>query len=273
MESTKLLFILIFFIFSCGKDKDKKEVVASKKEHLEGSFSATLQPVNLKVTTDIQGKVMITRYGDDFKVNIRVAYAPKGIHAQHLYTGSACPTYADDIDFDGYISASEAQRAMGPILIPFDSDLSAQALGANYPSGTKYNYSESTSYALMLSDLQRPDEILNDNIVKLAGPDLILEGRVVAILGTPQVKDLPIACGILAYEGEVPSEEWVPLPEEPRPRRPRVIRPRPPEPVPEVEESQPPRQSWWAHLRRRVGGWGARIRDWWLRRRGQGMET
>jgi hypothetical protein len=137
-------------------------------------------------------------------------------HPQFIYTGSRCPTTSDDTNGDGYVDVVEAMAASGQMLVPLDSDLTAQDAGGTFPSGANYSYDESASYAAMLADLQLPDANTNDTIVKLgANEDLNVGKRVVIIHGVPSSttlpptvqgisslspqQTLPIACAVLTF--------------------------------------------------------------------------
>ncbi len=257
MNKISIILILLTF-FSCGKAVEEKTKELSQEEETfsDGTYVAFLIPVNGRVSNQIDGEVKISRYGDELKVTINVKNAPAGIHKQFLHTGSDCPKIAHDDNLDGMIDSFEAREVMGDRLVPFDGDLSSQNSGSIfYPSGS-YHYAQSTSYHLMLSDLHLPDDILNDNMIKLLEGDLPLEEKAVAIYGKSAVGEVPIACGILtrvSYRLPRSEEGW----EEPEssPRPPPVPRPDPlPHPEPEPES-----ESWWDSIRRR---WN----EWWNRR-------
>lgn len=164
----------------------------------------------------IGGTVTVNHIGDNFQVMVDTTEATAASHPQFIYTGSRCPTAADDANGDGYVDVVEAMTASGQMLVPLDNDLKAQDAGGTFPSGANYSYDESTSYATMLADLQAPDTNTSDTLVKLgAGQDLNIGSRVVIVHGVPASttlpatvqgvgtltaqQTLPIACAVLTF--------------------------------------------------------------------------
>lgn len=151
----------------------------------EGTYWVRLGPVNTKVSKDIQGEMKIQVYGDEFRVKSSLKNAGPEIHKQYLHSGDICPEINSDTNHDGYIDGEEAKKTIGEIIIPFDGDLSAVSLGKeNFPSGN-FKYERSTSFSLMLSDIEF-------NRGKFG-----LERRVVTIWGQSPIGEIPLACGIL----------------------------------------------------------------------------
>lgn len=275
-----LLWFFIFILLSCGKEarEDSEEEIRESNISNDGTYSARLVSVNGRISNEIYGDVRIHKFGDEFQVNVRVRNAPRGARfRQYLHTGSFCPKMNQDTNADGYIDAYEARSQAGHIIVPFDDDLSSQLAGGDLLLQGNYNYTKSTSYHLMLSDLHRTDDITNDAMVKLTDRDLPLERKTVLIYivgrsfpSTVTGSEVPVACGILTriseypqppddeYQTDTDGTERRPTPR-PRPR------PRPrPQPdnnedtstTPAPEEPQRPR-TWWE-----------RVIDWWLRRTG-----
>ncbi len=251
---------LIVALTACGKavvvdddrDQDPDELL------VDGSYAAILFPINGSISTDVHGDAYVVKYGDEFRVKIELYNAPKGRVTQQLHTGSTCPQSRSDINDDGLVDGLEARRSTGPMIVPFDGDLSTQHGGENYRLGLSYRYIRSSSYSLMLYDLHLPDETANDDLVKLSTQDLSLERRAVSLylrssahMGTKE-EDIPLACGILTRisDSPIPEDSWED--ESETPRRTRQI-PRRPDPRPEPESTpQPePRDSWWDRFRDR----------------------
>lgn len=252
MNSLFLLTILALFI-SCGKsvedktDDDKPRL----EESLDGTYSAVLLPMNPSISNNVSGEAKVFKYGDSFRVEVRLRNSPGGIHKQYLQTGTSCSD-------------------PGAKLLPLDDDLSGQFRGyRSFPSGS-YQYRRSTSYYLMLSDLHLPDENNNDDVVKLESWDLTLEQRPIVVYAKSGEQDKIMACGILTKTStnENQSPNWEtdssgrPSPgriqTRPRPRP----RPAPPQPEPEVipEPTTPEYTSWWERMRERWRRWRDRIR-------------
>lgn len=229
-----LVFILLF---SCGKKPNSKAHDGSGHEPLEpeGIYSARLQPLN---HVKVKGAVTITKYGDHLNVRVSLKNAPEGVHLQGLHAGESCPW--EDTNNDEVIDLREAESSVGQLLVPFDGDLRSWEEGYDFfPSGN-YDYERSTSYSLMLADLNKNRRQRH----------LKLQGRVVMIRGKGDQKDLPIACGMLALSSDYQE------PEEPR-RSPVRVRPSPreeppvPEPTPVPEEPR----SRWQRFRDRLERW------------------
>ena len=220
---------------------EKKDRAQQESLEPEGIYTATLNPINYR--SGKKHSVVITKYGDEFKVKVKFRSGPEGIHRQGLYSGTVCPN--SDTNGDGYIDMAESETLIGRLLIPFDGDLSSTSLGnGNFPRSEAYDYENSTSFYLMQSDLPRGDR------------NLQLQGKIVVIQGMKEGELLPIACGILTQSVITPHEEE---PEQPR------VRPMPrPHHPPQVEPPKPPepprRRTLWERIRDRVGGWWSRIR-------------
>lgn len=231
-----ILFVnIILLISACGK-KGRAEKI--KHEQLtfdpEGIYSAILIPVNQKDHSNFKSRVTISKWGDNFNVKIKFNNGPSGKHHQGLYSDEVCPK-------------NGIENTMGELLIPFDGELSTRLLGEDdFPNGEHYLYERSTSYSLMISDLQQ------------RMGDLQLSGKAVAIHADIEGntgKKFLIACGILRQVYYEPQDD---TPEGPR----ILIRPRSPTspqvrpcPNPEVERSR----TIWQRVRNRLGRWWYRL--------------
>lgn len=228
-----LSLTLLGGVVSCGSDDDDDDDgIVPQLEQEQGTFRATLTPLNSDVSGSTSGTADFLIDGDTFRATVMVNGAPMALHAQHIHTGSTCPTMAADANSDGFIDVVEGVPTYGPILIPLDGDLSSQDAGASdFPSGSSYNYEQETSYAAMLGDLNLPDPNSDDALVKLEGNLLNLEGRHVVIHGVMESEDLPdsvasisdlpnhvtlpIACGVIQRVSEEAPVEETPMDETP----------------------------------------------------------
>lgn len=232
-----LSLTLLGGVVSCGSDDDDDDdnVAVPQLQEEQGTFRATLSPLNSSLSQGTTGTAEFVLDGDTFKATVMVNGAPMALHAQHIHTGSSCPTPAADTNGDGFIDVVEGVPAYGPILVPLDGDLSSQdAGGSDFPSGSSYEYEQETSFAAMVADLRLPDPNTEDAVAKLgATENLQLEGRHVIIHGVMESADLPdsvasiadlpnyvtlpIACGVIersteetdgtGTEEETPSDE------------------------------------------------------------------
>lgn len=209
---------MLTFVAACGSDDDDNgsSNIPGLEEADRVTYRAVMNPVN---GSGAAGTATVTRDADQFEVEISMGGAPSTIHAQHIHTGTACPT-PDNAGEDQLIDAVEAEAVTGKVLIPLDSDLNSRDAGGVYPVGRSYRYSESTSWPTMIADLATEVGDPNDTeFAQLpAGQPLRLAGKVIEIHGTTAQlpatvagshgetasRSFPIACGVLV---EVPSEE------------------------------------------------------------------
>lgn len=245
----------LLLLLSCGKASKVKSYPQEQKEISDGIYAAVLYPVNLMLSPNLQGGVKVSKFGDDFKVRIKLKDATPGIHEQYLYSGSECPSAAHDKNGDGIIDATESQAVMGSEILPFDGDLSSVEGGEGVFPEDSYEYIQSASFSLMLTDLEHSH---HKRILEL-------ENRIVMII---QAGAHPLACGVLAKISDVPEIERPPSPPPsdsdrypPRPPE----RPPKPEPPPRVEPEPPapPQESWWDQIRSQWRRWRDSVRDWW----------
>lgn len=181
-----VLIITVLFITACGKKATENVASDSQQEVMtEGTYWARLGPINTKVTKNIQGEVKVQVYGDEFRVKSNLKNAGPEVHKQYLHSGDICPEINADVNHDGYIDGEESKKTTGEILVPFDGDLSAISLGGDsFPVGN-FNYEQTTSFSLMISD------------VEFNRGRFALERRVVTVWGQSPVGEIPLACGIL----------------------------------------------------------------------------
>lgn len=259
-----LTYILIaFFLLSCGKqvaDKSKNDI--EPEETRDAVYEALILPINSRISKNIHGDVLVSKFGDNFEVRVHVKNAPNLLMKQSLRIGTSCPKPEDDNNKDGYVDTQEADLNIGKIIIPLDKDLSSQEMGEDSAMLGNYSYSESTSYQLMVGDLMQDDPNPYDDVVKLNGSVLSLERKVVTITDE---RNYLVACGILVQTSDTPTNEdddWG----TPRPPR-RNPSPEPHRPPPEnpYERKPPPAptRDWSDDV---IEGWERirdRVRDWW----------
>lgn len=267
--------ISLFLILSCGKAvEDESETEAQEDLTIDGTYMAILVPVNGKLSAHIQGDVKISKYSDEFKVQIKVKNPPSGTLVQSIQTGTSCPKLESDKNLDGYLDSYESRESMGYTIVPLDGDLSSQREGSAFTLRGNYSYRKTASYYLMLSDLHLIDDVSNDAIVKLSSNDLPLERRVVAVYlrkhklpPTIAGDDIPIACGVLTRvsvdENTSETDTWDTQNEDETYRRPPRPRPAPrpvpgPRPEPEIEPQPENNGSWWSRWRDRWNRWRSR---------------
>lgn len=192
----------------------------------EGSYSAELFTYDVSYSKNFKGLVTVTKFGDTFQVKIKYKNGPKGRHMQGLYAESFCTPF----------------ERLGPMLIPFDGDLTSLELGGEgYPTGPNFNYENEVSYSLMLANSNLHDR------------DLDLDGRSIVV----HAGNTPAACGVLSRVEFSPEDDEpeVEINPHPRPHHPRT---------PEVQEQPPtvsesPRGGFFSRLWHRIGRWWRRV--------------
>jgi hypothetical protein len=107
---------MLAFVAGCGSDDDNDSTPAptpptqQEEQQDDGTYSATLKPVgnNTPASLLVGGTVNITVNGDEIIADVSVTGAPLGVHVQNIFTGSECPTIADDLVPvpDGYVDSS-----------------------------------------------------------------------------------------------------------------------------------------------------------------------
>ncbi|MES2526804.1 MAG: hypothetical protein V4598_06940 [Bdellovibrionota bacterium] len=170
-------------------------------EAADGVYHAHLRPLNPHSNGYLpHGGATFRIDGDKLSVTSYIDDASGVTHRQSVHTGTSCPTAAHDANGDGMIDYNEALKAVGPVLIPLDGDLSSQEKGAEiYPKGSSFTYNESGFVSEMVNNLYESDPVPGDEIVKLGrGQGMKLVGRVVLVHGTFSSDLLP---GTLSTRG------------------------------------------------------------------------
>lgn len=223
MKSFKVMMIIpLLGLAACGGGggggSSKQSETSVAAEAADGVYHAHLRPLNphssgflphggatFRVTGD---KLSVTSYLDD-------AYGVT--HRQSVHVGTSCPTAAHDKNGDGMIDYNEALKAVGPVMIPLDEDLSSQEKGSEiYPRGSSFTYNETGFVSEMVNNLYEADPVPGDEIVKFSrGQGMKLVGRVVLVHGTYAASDLlpttlgtrgtdatnlslPVVCGVIS---------------------------------------------------------------------------
>lgn len=225
MKKTALVMAsAMLTLVACGnKESSNKNQLQSKSEQARqgehGKYRAVLTTLNSSVSGDPSGHAEIWVEGDEIKVQVEMNnLRPRAEgHPQHIHTATECPTMAADVNNDGFVDVIEGVPTYGPILVPLDGDISAQAAQReDYPiptsvgkAGFGYLYQETASLSRLLADLRAPDENPDDAVVKLEnGEELDLDGRHIVIHGVPDSVNLPDSVATLGTE---PREETLPI--------------------------------------------------------------
>lgn len=194
---------------SCGKDsgsggsggsggtRQAQEPAPVDGSNIDGHYQAKFITMNPHVNGTIPGSANFHRKEDKLYVYVRLfAGGVRAWHMQHVYTGGRCPTMKDDRNGDGFVDIQEAEKVLGKILIPLDSNISSQSAGRRFfplaDLSGYYHYERITSFRRFLQDLQDEDREPEDDVVKLAaGEGLRLAGKTVLIQGVTETVDLP----------------------------------------------------------------------------------
>lgn len=168
-----------------------------------GTYYTVLRPVNIHSNGFIPyGAATFNLLNDQLKVEISMDDDQRVAHRQTLHLGSRCPTLADDTNGDGFVDYDEAQKVVGPALMPLDDDLNSQSAGSGiYPKGPGLTYKKFASLAKINADLWQVDADPSDNVIKLPkGQGIGFEGRVVLVHGTSFQNAFPPS--LATYPGE-----------------------------------------------------------------------
>ena len=193
-----------------GSSKTQQEKT-NASEAADGIYHAHLRPVNPHANGFLpHGGATFRVEGDKLSIKTYLDDASGVTHRQSVHVGTSCPTGANDTNGDGLIDYQEALKAVGPVLVPLDGDLSSQEKGAEiYPTGSSFTYNESGFMSEMLSNLWEADAAPADEFAKLgSGEGMRLVGRVVLVHGTFMNDFLPAT---LSSRGGDPSNLALPV--------------------------------------------------------------
>lgn len=208
--STSFIIISLSLMAACGKDgggsgeKTSRGSAAVQEQAAEGNYRAILRPLNNHLSGFLPtGFAEVSIMGDNVTMKTLLDDDARVIHMQSIHTKTRCPNAGDDKNGDGYVDINEAYAVVGKILVPLDSDLNNQALGAGiYPMGGGYTYVESASLKSLEADVKsRTGENLNlgGRVVLMHGVDenTKVPATFATLEGMTQQASAPIACGIL----------------------------------------------------------------------------
>ncbi len=222
---------------SCGGTEKSAASPGSEKNPitqlgLEGRYIAKLNALNTSVAGVTIAEAKVQVIADQLAVSMEVKDSPASTtHSQFIYEGTECPSEIHDTNNDGFIDAIEASKVLGKILIPLDANLNSQSEGLeSFPESNflgNYSYYKEGVLSQLVADLTAPDMDEKDEITKLSGSDLQLEGKVVVVQGVSNQTYIPgsvatfdglsdratltIACGkisrVMIDESETTHEE------------------------------------------------------------------
>ena len=187
-----------------GSGKSSAGQAAVQEQQAEGNYRAILRPFNNHLSGFLPtGFAEISIMGDNVTMKTMLDDDARVIHMQSIHTNTRCPNASDDKNGDGYVDINEAYAVVGNVLVPLDSDLNNQALGAGmYPMGGGYTYVEAASLKNLESDVKsRTGQNLN-----LGGRVVLMHGvnantqvpsTFATLEGMTQQASAPIACGVI----------------------------------------------------------------------------
>lgn len=214
--SQSIIVLSLLSLVACGgsggggSSKTQQEKT-NASEAADGIYHAHLRPVNPHANGFLpHGGATFRVEGDKLSIKTYLDDASGVTHRQSVHVGTSCPTAANDTNGDGLIDYQEALKAVGPVLVPLDGDLSSQEKGAEiYPTGSSFTYNESGFMSEMLSNLWEADAAPEDEFAKLgSGEGMRLVGRVVLVHGTFMNDLLPAT---LSSRGGDPSNLALPV--------------------------------------------------------------
>ncbi len=180
------------------RETPKPEIPADFEEDIKiGRYKVEFSPLNEEFAGITRGSGTLNVTSTDFSVELNIEGAPSNtIHSQYIHLGTECPGKELDKNGDGIIDFNEASDLVGQIVIPLDGDLHSQRLDSYlFPVADfdgLYIYSQTAAVKSMIEDLRRPDENIEDSIVKLgAKGKLDPEGKVILIYGVSAEVEIP----------------------------------------------------------------------------------
>lgn len=214
-----------------ARAEETKEPAPLDGSNIQGHYQAKFITLNPHVNGTIPGSANFYREDQKIFAYVRLfAGGVKAWHMQNVYLGERCPTINDDLNKDGFIDINEAEKVLGKILIPLDSDISSQNSGKRFfplaDLSGYYHYERISNFDRFLKDLQEPDKDLEDNIVKLPdGEGLTIVGKTFMVQGISETvtlpetvatkenrrsfQTLPVACGVFEKVTKAPGEVYV----------------------------------------------------------------
>ncbi|MGD8495088.1 MAG: hypothetical protein PVF05_02790 [Gemmatimonadales bacterium] len=194
---------------------DATSVNTEREAHIPGGgngtavYQARLRPLNASAEygiAPVSGTATITERGDEITVRVNArGLAPNTVHLQHIHGAGSCPTAAQDVNGDGFVSVGEGAPVYGPIVVPLDDDLADLGMQvggfpapANRGGAEAYVASDSKSAldaAVSAAFGTNLDLASRHIVVHGVAPETGLPETVGSIGGFPAELTLPVACG------------------------------------------------------------------------------
>jgi hypothetical protein len=205
--SFRLSPLLLLTLVSCGQEK--KSIKGSQNSLLvsEGHYRARIIPLNRQLQkTSITGEVLSKM--DPLKMNLQVDIkdlSASMIHPQYIHQGTYCPSEIDDLNSDGIIDVSEAQKAMGAeVLSLVDEEKNMLQFPKSNEQGELFYLKSFTNEQikknLIKSDLKswlvQPFNLSKMSYLILGvSDDIQLPDSIKGMAGIKAQSSIPIGCG------------------------------------------------------------------------------
>lgn len=187
-------------------------VTTEQEAHIPGDgngtavYEANLRPLNASTEYGIgpvSGTAIITERGGEITVRINArGLAPNTPHLQHIHGAGTCPTSAQDVNGDGFVSVGEGAPVYGPIVVPLDDDLADLGMQVGgFPAPTNRGGAE--TYVASASK-----SALDAAVAAAFGTNLDLASRHIVIHGVAPGTGLPESVGSI---GDFPAELTLPV--------------------------------------------------------------
>lgn len=196
------------------EERIELEIAPLDGSNIQGHFQAKFETLNSSINGTIPGSANFFRNSERIYAYVRLfGGGPRTWHRQNVYVGNRCPKISDDLNRDGFIDILEAEKVLGKILIPLDSDIGNQESGRRfYPHADAsgfYHYERITNFSRFLRDLQGEDKNPDDELAKLPpGKGLRLIGKAVMIQGISEDIDLP---NTISSQGTFKPQQTLPV--------------------------------------------------------------
>ena len=203
-NASSLLIAALLSVVSCGNDSSSKNKPTKQPNNPitqnEGTYRATLAPINSHLGGDVGGTATVVVKGDTFTAKVMVNGAAGSMnHTQSIHVASECPTLSSDMNKDGVVDAAEGTASYGAVMVPLNYALEN---GNNvYPMADfagNYAFVKEVSLNSMMEKLKLNTGLNFENKVVVVygiAANADVPETAVAVDGLTKNSSLPVACG------------------------------------------------------------------------------
>lgn len=213
--SSALAAVTMFSLYSCHEYRviqPQQTMMPQTLLEEEASpihYKITFNPINSEIAGNVSGTGSIDITAENLSIMLNIeGTAPSTQHAQFIYSGTQCPTTANDTNGDGLVDAIEAQNDNGTSILTLNDKLSEKLELNGFPESDEkgsYFYQKTGIIPSSLKDLEGKTIQIHGVSKEESLPDTVL-----TVPGLTENASLPIACGVIesvADTGSVPEED------------------------------------------------------------------